>query len=312
MGNLLDRLNRKIHKVRVYALVGEQGTGKSFRARLIMEKYNIPLMIDDGLLIRDQHILAGRSSKRENNKVTAIKRAIFDDPEHAEEVRQALEAESFNSILIIGTSEKMVGRIAEQLGLPYPDQIIYIEDVATEEEIQAARRSRELEGKHVIPVPVIAVKKDFGHQLLESITFFLKNHPLFFWKKKEVQKTIVRPNYGDKGSLSISEVALSQMIMHAVEEFDNRLKIRKIQIEPIGSNYEVTLKMSVPFGISLTETLVGIQDYVITRIERFSGIHIERLHIIVERIRMPEIVSSHPNRSRSFRRHPVNPDVPDA
>jgi hypothetical protein len=284
--------------------VGDQGTGKSFRARLIMEKYNIPLMIDDGLLIRDQQILAGRSSKREKNRFKAIKRAIFEDPEHAEEVRRVLATETFLSILLIGTSEKMVGRIAEQLDLPYPDQIIYIEDVATKEEIQAARRNRRIEGKHVIPVPVIAVKKDFRHQMLESITFFLKTHPVFFWKKHEVQKTIVRPDFSRRGQLSISEEALSQMIMHTVEEFDSNLKILKIIIEPTGPNFDVELKISLPFGMTLQDKLSGIQDYVISRIERFSGIHIEQLGITVARIRAPEIITPKSKSSRIRRRFP--------
>ena len=39
--------------VRVFALVGKAGSGKSFRARLVAEKHQIDLIIDDGLLIRD-------------------------------------------------------------------------------------------------------------------------------------------------------------------------------------------------------------------------------------------------------------------
>ncbi|HDQ44781.1 MAG TPA: hypothetical protein ENN17_04665 [bacterium] len=304
MARFLNRLNRRFQKVRVFALVGDPGTGKSFRARLIMEKYGIPLMIDDGLLIRDQHILAGRSSKREKNRFKAIKRAIFEDPDHADEVRRVLAAETFSSILLIGTSDKMVGRIAEKLDLPYPDQIIYIEDVATREEIDTARRSRNVDGKHVIPVPVIAVKKEFRHQLLESITFFLKIHPVLFWKKHEVEKTIVRPDFSRRGHLTISEAALSQMIMHTVEEYNSLLKIIKIIIEPCGTNYEIELKLSLPFGITLSDKLSGLQEYVISQIERFSGLHIERLDITVERIRTPEIVSSKLKRKRARRRFP--------
>jgi len=49
----------------IYALVGKAGSGKSFRARLVAEKHQIDLIIDDGLLIRDHRILAGKSAKRE-------------------------------------------------------------------------------------------------------------------------------------------------------------------------------------------------------------------------------------------------------
>ena len=48
--------------VQVTALVGKSGTGKSFRAQLIAQKYNIDVIVDDGLLIHGQKILAGRSA----------------------------------------------------------------------------------------------------------------------------------------------------------------------------------------------------------------------------------------------------------
>ena len=46
--------------MQVYALVGESGTGKSFRAKLLAQKYGISALIDDGLLIQDDKILAGK------------------------------------------------------------------------------------------------------------------------------------------------------------------------------------------------------------------------------------------------------------
>ena len=49
----------------VYALAGPSGTGKSFRAKLLAQKYNIEAIIDDGLVIQNDKILAGQSAKRE-------------------------------------------------------------------------------------------------------------------------------------------------------------------------------------------------------------------------------------------------------
>lgn len=274
-----------LRRVRVVALVGHSGTGKSFRARLIMEKHNINLMVDDGLLIRDQRILAGKSAKREKNRFKAIKRAIFEDQDHAAEVIRALRQETFQSILLLGTSDKMVLRIAERLDLPRPDSTIYIEDIATTEEISAARNSRKVEGKHVIPVPVIEVRKETGHQILESISFFLKSHPLLFWKNRKLEKTIVQPEYGQRrGQLSMSEAALSQMIMHAVHEFEKSINIKKIIIEPCGQAYDVEIKCRAPFGTQLPDTLSGMQEFVTTRVERFSGIQIRTLDLTVDEI----------------------------
>lgn len=279
----------KLKKIKVYALVGKSGTGKSFRARLIMEKYGIDLMIDDGLLIRDQRILAGKSAKREKNRVTALKRAIFEYLKDAHEMKDTLEKEKFKSILLIGISEKMIARIVERLYIPYPDQIIYIEDVATEEEIIRARESRRLDGKHIIPVPVIEVKQDPSHRILDSIKIFLQNHPILFWKKQIAEKTIVQPQYSHRGNLSISEAALSQMIQHCIEEYtENDVSIKKMIFDKTRNGYNVELKLSFPLHFNIPGTLTGMQEYIIKNIEAFSGIHIETLDLTVEQIGKPK------------------------
>ena len=50
-------LFNKFKTISVYALVGESGTGKSFKAKLLAQKYGIEAIIDDGLLIQDDKIL---------------------------------------------------------------------------------------------------------------------------------------------------------------------------------------------------------------------------------------------------------------
>ena len=271
-------------RIQVFALVGDTGTGKSFRARLITEKYGIDLMIDDGLLIRGQRILAGRSAKREKNKFMAIKRAIFEDAMHAREVMTALEKEKYRSILLIGTSEKMVGRIAERLDLPFPDQIIYIQDVATEDEIVQARESRKKRGKHVIPVPVIEVKQDPAHRVIDSIKLFMKRHPVLFWKKEVVEKTVVQPEYSRRGRLAISEAALGQMIMHCVEEFAPEVQITRIIVDPGSEGYEIEVRIGLPLGMEAPDVLSGLQEYIVTNVERYTGIHIDCLDLTIDKI----------------------------
>lgn len=64
----------------------------------------------------------------------------------------------------------MVQKIAENLGFPKIIETIYIDQVATEEEMQTARRIRQTEGKHVIPVPTFADKKGFFWLFTRSIT----------------------------------------------------------------------------------------------------------------------------------------------
>jgi len=157
--NIFQKLTH--HGVLVYALVGESGTGKSFRAKLLAQKYNLQAIIDDGLLIQDDKILAGKSAKREKTYMGAGRTALFDSKELRDQVARILQKSHIRSILILGTSDKMVNKIALRLQLPPPSKIIRIEDIATHEEIEKAIRSRQVEGKHVIPVPAIEIKKSY-------------------------------------------------------------------------------------------------------------------------------------------------------
>jgi adenylate kinase family enzyme len=81
--------------IQVFALIGRSGTGKSFRAALIAQKYNIELILDDGLLIRDQKIIAGKSAKKEKAYLTAIKTALITDADHRRETIAALKRQKF-------------------------------------------------------------------------------------------------------------------------------------------------------------------------------------------------------------------------
>ena len=63
--------------MKVVAFVGPSGTGKSFRAIGVAHDHHCDGIIDDGLLIEGTKILAGTSAKTEQNKVQAVKRAIF-------------------------------------------------------------------------------------------------------------------------------------------------------------------------------------------------------------------------------------------
>ncbi|MCK5147215.1 hypothetical protein KAR48_10700 [bacterium] len=279
---LFTRLKRPSSKITVWALVGKAGTGKSFRAKLVQEKHSIDLLIDDGLLIKDQRILAGRSAKREKNRSRAVKRAIFHFDEHAKEVRDVLLNEKFNSILVLGTSERMAGLICQRLDLPLPDEIITIHDIASPDEIARARDHRENKGQHIIPVPVIEIKKEQpDHRVVDSIRFFMNNHSLLRWKNKTVEKAIVQPPFSRMGRLSISDKALSQMIMHCVAVRIEDAELSKITINHTAHGYDIAIRLALPYGVRVPDKLADLQQYVASHVERYSGIHIDNLDITV-------------------------------
>lgn len=282
--NLFTKL---MHRgVTVYALVGESGTGKSFRAKLLAQKYDIQALIDDGLLIQDDKILAGKSAKREQTYMGAVRVALFDDKEHRDQVARALQKSHIKSILILGTSEKMVSKIALRLQLPPPAKIIKIEDIATREEIEKAIRCRQIEGKHVIPVPAIEIKKSYPQIFYDSIRVFLSKgkNVSSGTDAKLFEKSVVTPEFSKKGRIEISEAALSQMVLHCVNEYDSEIRVKKLAIKTDSHGYRLIITIDVPFSVQLTGKIHTMQQYVIDNIERFTGILIEEVSIIIDQI----------------------------
>lgn len=271
--------------VRVFALVGESGTGKSFRAKLVAQKFGIDMIIDDGLLIKGDAIIAGKSAKREKLYMAAVKVALFHEKAHRDELARYLQKSKWKKILILGTSEKMVKKIAERLQLPYPAKIIKIEDIASREEIDDAIRSRKVEGKHVIPVPAIEIKRSYPRIFYDSVRVFLQRRvaPSGITTPKLYEKSVVKPEFSKRGRVSISESALSQMVIHCIDEFDDSIRIQKISIRSDSQGYSLTVLIEVPFGSQLSGRIHGLQQYIIDNIERFTGILIEEVNLVIDR-----------------------------
>jgi adenylate kinase family enzyme len=274
-----------LRRIKTYALIGESGTGKSFRAKLVAQKYGIDFIIDDGLLIRENRILAGHSAKKEKTFMAAVKVALFDDKTRRDEVARKLLSEKFRKILVLGTSEKMVNKIAARLQLPAPARIIHIEDIATQEEIERAIRTRKIEGKHVIPVPSIEIKRTYPHIFYDAIRIFKhKTLPGALGTPKVHEKSVVRPEYSKRGKVIISESALSQMVIHCVDEYNQNIRIKKIAVKDDESGYRLVITIDVPYGIQLGGNIHELQQYVIDNIERYTGILIEEVNIIIDKI----------------------------
>lgn len=269
--------------LKVFALVGASGTGKSYRAKLLMQKYGIEVLIDDGLLIRENKILAGHSAKREETYMGAVRAALFDDKKHRDEVAKALDKLSVKKILILGTSEKMVKKIALRLQLPNPEKIVKIEDIATREQIEAAQFSRRVEGKHVIPVPSIEVRRDYPQIFYDRVKVIFRRKKILSPDTKEVfEKSLVRPEFSKTGKVEISQAALMQMFMHCIMEFGAPLRIIKMSLKISDKGYAVVLHLSAPYGYQLTET-EELRDYMETQASRITGIVFTKLVLLIDK-----------------------------
>jgi adenylate kinase family enzyme len=275
-----------LKRIKVFALIGDSGTGKSFRAKLVAQKYGIEHIIDDGLLIRENKILAGHSAKKEKTFLAAVKVALFDEKAHRDEVARKLQSDKIKKILVLGTSDKMVNKIAARLQMPPPKKIIKIEDIASQEEIDKAIRTRRIEGKHVIPVPSIEIKRSYPGIFHDAIRIFKKRiTPAGIGPTPSVhEKSVVRPEYSKRGKVIISEAALSQMVIHCVDEYNQNIRIKKILVRDNEMGYSFAITIDVHYDIQLGGNMHELQNYIIDNIERYTGILIEEVNIIIDKI----------------------------
>ena len=102
--------------------------------------------------------------------------------------------------------------------------------------------------------------------------------------KEVYEKSVVRPEFSKKGRVEISEAALTQMTMHCVGEFDQNIRVRKITIKTNARGYRIIITVDVPFGKQLTGEVYKLQQYIIDNIEKFTGILIEEVSIIIDKI----------------------------
>lgn len=217
--------------MQVYAFVGKTGTGKSYNAQRVAKENKINYIIDDAILIKNTKVVAGKSAKTEANFIASVKAAVFLDENRRAEMIQALKKENPEKILILGTSDDMVEKIAANLKLGKIYKTIYIQDIATDDQIKEARRSRVEDGKHVVPVPTLEIKKQFSGYFLDSLKSFN-----FFGRDDDSvhdnsEKTIIRPTYSYLGNYTISDNVINAIISHVVSRVDGVSRVFKVVTE---------------------------------------------------------------------------------
>ena len=275
----------------VIALVGPSGTGKSHRALFVAHKHAANAIIDDGILIKDGKIIAGKSAKKEQNRIMAVRRAIFILPGHAEEVRTAIEKTKPHRILILGTSEHMVHKIAKALKLPSIKEIIHIEDIATKAEIAKAQFHRLKEGKHIIPVPTIELRPHFSGYLIDPLQSFFKHSSR---KRRRLgEKSIVRPIFSYYGKLDIDDKAVGDIIRFEMIKNDAIKKASHIRVDHVLKNGEergIRIKVDVTlcYSGSIPSLLRKEQEKVRTAVEFMTGMTVKEVDIHVRKLVMPK------------------------
>ena len=268
--------------IKVYAFVGPSGTGKSYRAQMVANENNIHYIIDDGLFIKDNEIIAGESAKKAPTKIETVKKALFLQDNQKEEIRKAIDKYKPESILILGTSDGMVKKIAANIGLPEIQKIIYIEDIATKEEIEEARRSRITEGKHVIPVPTFEIKKDFSGFILDPLQIFKfkgrNNKPYIS------EKSIIRPTFSYLGNFTISDTVFRQIIEYVAKKDKSIYSVIRTRIDNEPEGPYVYIEVIVEYGSNVREVVENFKNKVIKELEKLTTMRVRTIKIVIKDI----------------------------
>ncbi len=270
--------------MKIYSLSGPSGTGKSTIALQFAHQHHIPAIIDDGLLIIEGGKVAGISAKFEKNSITAVRRAIFSDEQHKAEVQNAIQKNKIESLLIIGTSDKMTKKIAERLELGDIQHFSYVQDVRTPREINIARFIRETQGKHVMPIPYKQVQQNFFRKLVH------RGLDIFSNKKEKIgETTIVRPDF-QQGTIQIAKSVYMDIIEHVCSKMDKIVGVNAVQFHmdflPIA-----TLKVTIaaPVNYNVMEKIEEAQKEIQRQFVCHFGIELDQINLYVQGIQMEKI-----------------------
>lgn len=283
----MDLFNLNFKKnMRVYAFVGPSGTGKSYRAQMVASANNLKYIIDDGLLIKDNEVIAGYSAKKAATRIETVKHALFLQEKDRNEIINAIKHYKPDGILILGTSDEMVKKIVKNLDLPDITKTIYITDVASEQEMSTARRIRITEGKHVIPVPTFELKKDFSGYILD---------PLQIFKTKGIggkpyisEKSIIRPTFSYLGNFTISDSVFRQIIEHLCIKNSAIYKIAKTRINNLEEGPYIYLEVIINYGYNIINEIEKFKNKCIKEIQMLTSMNVQKIEIVVVSIKIPE------------------------
>jgi uncharacterized alkaline shock family protein YloU len=262
--------------MKVYALVGKSGTGKSYQAQNLCRQLKIKGIIDDGLFIYENKVISGVSAKRQDTKIGAVKTALFHKDDHQIEVAESIKKINPDKILVIGTSDGMVSRIAARLDLPEISETIYITDITTEEEREIAYRQRHDLGKHVIPAPAFQLKRQFSGYFMS---------PLLLWrdwsaaKGGVAEKSVVRPTYSYLGDYKLSDKVFADIVNCVGREVDGVAEISRVIAVTVSEGVELMAVVYMQYGHNIMSAATELQNRAAKMIEEMTAFNVNKFNI---------------------------------
>mgnify|MGYP001596084879 CR=1 FL=1 len=75
-----------------------------------------------------------------------------------------------------------------------------------------------------------------------------------------------------------------QKLLHCIKEKATGMEIRKIKLKPRSDGYDVTLRLSIPYGIEVAASTHALQHYIIDQIKQLTGIQIHQLALRIDTV----------------------------
>lgn len=265
-----------------YGLVGKSGTGKSYVAIGLCRERGFDAIIDDGLFICENRIAAGVSAKREETKIGAIKTALFTKEEHCCSVKEKIREVSPRKILILGTSEGMIDKIAARLELPAVTELIRIEDITTEEERELAKTQRQEMGKHVIPVPTFQLKRQFSGYFLDPLRMFRS----LAGGRETAEKTVVRPTYSYLGDYIVSDRVISDIVSLAARQYWKEIaNVGRVFTDNGAEGIRIKVHLYMCRNVPLLSAAEEFQKKVVSQVEYMTAFNVLSVDIEIRGLR---------------------------
>lgn len=262
--------------------MGPSGTGKSHRALWVAKEKGTEFIIDDGILIRGNRIVAGVSAKKEKTRIASIKRALFTEEKHAKDVISAIELYNPNAILILGTSDGMIENIVKKLGLNKIDEKVTIFEVADELEIKQAQSTRKEQGKHVIPVPTFEIKKEFSGYFLDPLQIFRRKGKDSYQLVGE--KSVVRPTFSYLGNYTISDYTIYQIIEYVISNIEGVSRISRFRAENHVDGMYIDMDLVLVYGYLIRPLLKEVQTKVKSEVENLTASNIQTINLTAKNL----------------------------
>ena len=266
--------------LKIYVLVGKSGTGKSYKSLELACENNIDYIVDDGLLIYKGQIVAGVSAKQSQTRMEAVRRAVFSDVNHRKSVKKKINDLDIESILVLGTSKKMVKQICAALDLGEIDKFIDINDISTDEDIEKAIESRK-KGNHIIPVPTVEIKKRVNGLRINPLRrFFMTSDK----KARVLEKTVIRPAFSYMGKFYIAPEVLNQIIKYTVSKNTYISRINRISVD--NSNEKIYIKVDVNIrNLDAFGSLEKTQHNIKRNVEEMTLINVDKIDFYINKIK---------------------------